>query len=416
MVQRLGMGMQRAWLRSFPSRVQADRLLAAAVATAWILLSAWAVHSRLDPWPDVLLRNDFISFVTGGSLVRTGAGPDLFNLETQRAFEERLRLGLATVDPQGLVTAPARYFYYPAPLALLFVPLSALPVSWGFVVWSALSLVAFLAAVALPLRGRPLGRTLALIMVSYLAVLDTLLEGQVNGLFLLAFSLSLLALTRGRPLLGGLLVGVLWLKPQYAMLFPVVFLLKGRWRELAGMAVTGAVVAALSVAMVGVEGTALGLAAAYQKGVSYPPPLTMVNWRALLANVWPALPPDTVSTLVLVLGIATVLISLLAWRGDWDPASDRFPRQVAALTVATLLATPHGHFHGTVLLLAPLALALSRQRDGAPLWSGGWSPMVAVGYLLAFVGWPLRIRLMVPYLLLALGFLIVQCWRERRSE
>lgn len=250
--------MQRVLLSSFPSRVQADRLLAAAVATAWILLSAWAVHSRLAPWPDMLLRNDFISFLTGGSLVRTGTGPDLFNLETQRAFEERLRLGLATVDPQGLATAPARYFYYP-------------------------------------------------------------------------------------------------------------------------------------------------------------PPLTMVNWRTLLANVWPALPPDTVSTLVLVLGIATVLISLLAWRGDWGPASDRFPRQVAALTLATLLATPHGHFHGTVLLLAPLALALSRQPDRAPLLSWGWSPMVAVGYLLAFVGWPLRIRLMVPYLLLALGFLIVQCWREHRS-
>ena len=398
---------------SFSSSVRRDRLLAAAVASAWTVFSAWAAYTYLRPWPDVLLDNDFISFLTGGSLAKAGVGPGLFDLETQRAFQEQLCLRLASVQHQGEAGVPGRYFYYPAPLALLFAPLTLLPVSWSFVVWSAISLVAFVVAVALPLRGHPLGRTLALALLSYLAVLDSLLEGQVNGLFLLIFSLSLLAFTQGRSFLGGLLLGAMLLKPQYAALFPVVFLLKRRWRELEGMAVAGAVIAGMSVVMVGVDGTFMGLNAVYEKGVSYPPPLTMVNWRALLANLWPDLLPATGSAPVLALGAVTALASLLAWRGRWDPTSPRFPRQMLALTLATILATPHSHFHGTVLLLAPLALALSRSWERvSPPW--GWGVTLAAGYLLAFVSWPLRIGLMVPYLTLALVALVFQCWREGR--
>ncbi|MHB0870895.1 MAG: hypothetical protein ACYC66_00190 [Chloroflexota bacterium] len=38
-----------------------------------------------------------------------------------------------------------------------------------------------------------------------------------------------------------------------------------------------------------------------------------------------------------------------------------------------------------------------------------WGPMLASGYLLAFVRRPLRIRLMVPFLLISMVLLILHC-------
>ncbi|MHB8990054.1 MAG: glycosyltransferase family 87 protein [Chloroflexota bacterium] len=143
-------------------------------------------------------------------------------MEKQHLFELGLRVQFAGADASGLGTAPDRYFYYPAALALMFIPLALLPVDWGFAAWSLpLIVLAFALAVSLPLRGHSMGRSLALAMLTYLGVVDTHPEGQVNGLFLLAFNSSLLAFASNRPFLGGALLGVLWLKPQYALLFPL---------------------------------------------------------------------------------------------------------------------------------------------------------------------------------------------------
>lgn len=128
-----------------------------------------------------------------------------------------------------------------------------------------------------------------------------------------------------------------------------------------------------------------------------------------MVNLAPGLSEETGWVLTLALGGATCLVSLLAWRGDWEPASPRFARQMLAVTMATLVAAPHSHFHGTVLLLAPLALVVARPAGGSTLdWA--WKPLLAVGYLLSLVAWLLRALswLYVPYFLLVMGLLIYQ--------
>ncbi|MHB1158737.1 MAG: hypothetical protein ACYC3V_00185 [Chloroflexota bacterium] len=95
-------------------------------------------------------------------------------MEKQHLFELGLRVQFAGADASGLGTAPDRYFYYPAALALMFIPLALLPVDWGFAAWSLpLIVLAFALAVSLPLRGHSMGRSLALAMLTYLGVVDT---------------------------------------------------------------------------------------------------------------------------------------------------------------------------------------------------------------------------------------------------
>ncbi len=425
-----------------------------AALAAWSVLLLFVASTVLRPWPDSLYAVDFVAFWTGGDMVAQGAGQQLFDLEKQRVFQVEDRQQHATVD--RIRDAPGSLpFINPPALALLFAPLTALPMPLAFLLWSTLSIVAVLAAVCLPLRGRVAARSTAAVMLTFPAVADTVLLGRVDGLLLAAFGLGLMAMSKGRPALGGALLGLLWLKPQYAVLLGMVLLVKGRWRELGGMVVSAGFIAALSVAVVGFDGMARYLEVLRQIGSFYPPPSAvvnptiMVNWRPVLMLAWPGIPEATGSALLLLLEAATALGSLLAWRGRWDPSSPRFALQMLVTAMATILVAPHSHFHGTILLLAPLALwsglrtkdsglSGSLDRRGAPACapSGGrthrsapariltqslvlspqswWTPLLVIGYLLELALWVLLdLRwLLVPYFLLAMALLIFQISRS----
>lgn len=388
-----------------------DRLCAAGLGAAWFVMMCYAAWYRVRPWPDILLHIDFSSFWMGASLLREGAGGRMFDPGIQYGFELNLRHQLAITDFIGSDTGFNPYPNLPS-LALLYVPLTFMPIPVAYVIWWAISFASFVVGISLPLRHRKYGRSFAVVMLSFVAVTTSMFEGQPYGLFLLSFSLSLLALRSGRGFLGGLLLGLFWLKPQYAVLFPLVFLLKRRWRELAGTLVTGAFVGVLSIVLVGMDGV-IGFLRLLQDigGFSYPwvDPWAMVNWRSLLLNLWPSISDEAGSVLVLVLGAATVLAALSVWRGNWDATSPRFARQMLVTVLAVTLASPHSHIHGAAFLLPPLALSLPAVDDDVPAGKM-WAALVALGYLLSLAIWPGGAPrwILVPYLLIAMTMMVHQ--------
>ncbi|MCL4532089.1 MAG: DUF2029 domain-containing protein [Actinobacteria bacterium] len=382
----------------------------AAVVTVRMVAAAVGLN-----WPDTPFTCDFMAFWTSGWLVRDGAGPAFFDMERQQAVQVALRQAAAATEV--IRSAPSWWYYpflNPPPLALVFVPLTFLPIQIAFLLWSVLSLAAFVVAVAVQLRGASHGWGIAVMLLTFGGMTLTLLEGQVNAIFLLAFSLAMLAFSRRRPIAGGMLLGVLWLKFQYALPFAMLLLVKGRWRELFGMAITAAITGALTLAMIGPAGIVSYIAEMQRISAFRPsmdaPVLTnvMVNWRGIVTNLWPDVPDDVGAALVLLLGVATVLVALLAWRGEWAPDSPRFARQMLLLTLATVVASPHSQFGGTVLLLAPLAALLARSPTGiAPV--AGWRTLLVAGLLLSviFLAVAALRWLMALYLLAALAMLLL---------
>ncbi|HEX2924335.1 MAG TPA: glycosyltransferase 87 family protein [Chloroflexota bacterium] len=382
-----------------PSTWANGRLIALLVAV-WLGESVFALSFVVRSWPDVVFSLDFTSFWSGASLLRDHVGSRLYDLDVQQAFQVALRHEQA-VGSQIRELSGFMPYWNPPPLLLLFLPVSLLPTAWGYFAWLAVSVAAFALSVSVPLRGVSQGRSKAVVLLTYMGVAGTLLEGQVNGILLLAFSLGLLALVSGRCFLGGLLLGTLWLKPQYALLFAF----KGRWRETAGMISAGLLIGLTSLAMIGSDGVVRYLAALGQVGGyyaapgSFASPESMVNWRALLLNLLPSLPEEAGSLMVWSLGIATALLSLLAWAGPWDAQSPQFPLRMLVTVAAILVASSHSHLHGTVLLLAPLTLVLARC-EKLPVSSRLWHSLLVSGYVLALVAWVFRgfSWLFVPYL------------------
>jgi hypothetical protein len=341
----------------------------------------------------VALASDFLPFWTGAWMVRDGVGPGLYEMQAQWEFQISSRLERFGPDMTPLVQR-LNPFHSPPPFALVFLPLTLLPIGWAFSLWSLVNVAFLIGAVAIHLRGAPWAQTTVALMLVSGFVGDMLFWGQVEGFFLLPLSLGLMALASGRPLLGGFLLGFLWLKPQYAVIFPLIFLLKGRWQELMGMLAAGGLVAAASVAMVGVDGILHYVETLRRIGGFYAPPESfvlphiMVNWRAMLMNMWPLTTEEMGTTLVRALGVITVLVSLLVWRGRWEPASARFGWQMLVAMLAVVVATPHSHLHGVILLFAPLALVIGRtDRKRYPAMMGTLTALLLVGLVLSWGGW-----------------------------
>lgn len=127
------------------------------------------------------------------------------------------------------VTQPATPdFYpwlYPPPALLIVYPLALLPYLGSLAAWIALGLAGYLAAL-----WRIFPKPLTLwVGLAFPAVLWTVTHGQNSFLTTSLFCWGLLQLPR-RPVLAGILFGLLTFKPQLGLLLPVALVAGRHWR------------------------------------------------------------------------------------------------------------------------------------------------------------------------------------------
>ena len=169
----------------------------------------------------------------------TAGGPDLVDAGRHVAWQAA----------HGVSQA---FFAYPPAAAWLLWPFAQLPVAVAFWV-QAVSMVACL-AVAGFVAARVYGLTPGLAVLAALAWAPStasIVTGQNAPFALLAAMVAIWGLATGRWWVAGLAVGVLWYKPTLALGFVALFLVRGRWRELAVAVAAGGVAFLLSVAAAG---------------------------------------------------------------------------------------------------------------------------------------------------------------------
>jgi hypothetical protein len=138
-------------------------------------------------------------------------------------------------------------FPYPPTFLLLVWPIGLLPFWPAYIAWVGGSFCLCLLATCLGARGKA-GAVAATLFAP--TTTACVVSGQ-SGFLLAALLVGGLRLLERRPLLAGVLFGLLTYKPQFGLLVPVALLAAGRWRCIAAACATTAALVVLDTAMFG---------------------------------------------------------------------------------------------------------------------------------------------------------------------
>jgi hypothetical protein len=263
-------------------------------------------------------------------------------------------------------------WHYPPYFLFVAAPLALMPYGLALFVWQAATLAFYLLAIRAILkafapdseaRTNPLWLLLAL---AFPAVLINVGHGH-NG-FLTAALLAggLVSLDR-RPLVAGILFGLLVYKPQFGLMIPIALAAGGYWRTFISAAVTVALLTVVTTLAFGASvwhaffvGAEFTRTVVLEQGdTGWYKIQSIFSW----ARMWGATVPlaygiQLVATLAI--GVATAWL----WR-----AEKPFAVKAAALCLAAILATPYTLDYD-MMVLAPAIAFLAA--DGFSRGFGPW--------------------------------------------
>jgi hypothetical protein len=309
---------------------------------------------------------DWALYAAQALVLRSGEPQSIYALDRIDAALQAFRVYTTSpAEPLGVGPIP-----YPPIFALLVSPFTLLPPPLGFGLWTLLNLasaiyLAWRVSQVMPAAG--FARAALAVLISA-PIAQGLLVGQPTALLGCAVAECFLALRDGHDVRGGLWLSALLLKPQYGIVLGPILLWKRRWSVVAGVALGALVILVTSALLVGgpalLSYTAALADDAPFRGGAMTNPGQMINWRALILYLRPAIGPETGLALTVALGALTVACLLPIWRGAWAPRSPLFPAQMSATLIATVLANYHSHVHGAAILAVPLAATLAHARIG----------------------------------------------------
>lgn len=318
-------------------------------AAVWTALSLAAM---VDP-NGKPVGYDFIAFWSAARLALAGQAAAAYDWHAIAAVHRQAVPALA----QGVIFA----WHYPPTFLFAVLPFGLLPYPAALAAF-VLSTAALWAALV---RRIATDRRAWIVAAAAPAGLINLLDGQ-NGFLTAALAgFALLTLRwRRRPVVAGVLIGLLAIKPHLAVLFPLALAAERQWRALAAAAATTALFAAASVAAFGWD-----TAGAFVRDLE--------GSRGLIdhgAIPWGAMPSPYVFALSLGLGpgIAAALQAVCAlgaaicvYRAWRHAAAAPFEAKAAVLLAASLLVSPFlFNYDLTWAALAVGWLALLGRRTG----------------------------------------------------
>jgi hypothetical protein len=291
---------------------------------------------------------DFVDVWAAGKLVLQGQAASVYDWPTHKAMEE-----------SALGHAFEGYFGWHYPPTYLFVAaaLALMPYGLAAVLWTFGSFSAYLVAIRAILGGRN-GLMLA---AAFPAVLSNLVIGQ-NGFLSAALIGGALVLLEKRPVMAGVLIGLLTYKPHLGLLVPIALVVGGHWRAfitagfVAMLMAAGAWVAFGTDAWIGFIGNISHTSDAFlSKGwADFGKLQTAFGLIRCLGGPEP-LAWAVQGTIALAAATAVALV----WRSRAN-----FALKAATLSVCGLLATPYLYTYDLVVLAVPLAFLLRLGRVG----------------------------------------------------
>lgn len=317
------------------------------------------------------IGTDFAGMWTAGRMLLDGNPYGLFDPEQHFAFQ-RAYFGDPGIDVYG--------WHYPPFFLAIAALLASMPYLVALAVWQVSSFAFYLLAMR---AIAPPSKALMFVAIGFPAVFVTV--GHGHNAFLTAGLLGcgLFFLDR-RPLLAGVLIGLLAYKPQFGLILPVVLLLGGHWRATTAAAVT---VLAMSAAVTLWLGP--GIWTAFLEGAEFTKTVILeqgvTGWHKI-QSTFSALRSFGAPVDVAYAGQAIVTLAVIATLAltVWRKADARL---IAALAAAgALLATPYCLDYDMAILGVAIAFAAAHgvEKGFAP-WEKSLLALVWVTPLFARV-------------------------------
>ncbi len=297
---------------------------------------------------------------------------------------------------------------YPPTMLLFVVPVALVPFLPAYFLFFAGSLLCYACAIS-RLSGLrthlPAPRAAALVILAYSAVFTSVVFGQ-NSVLTAGIAALALHLLGRRPIVAGVLIGLLAIKPQMAMVFPFVLIATRAWRPFASAALTTTLIAAAGIALTGTS-SLTGLNHTLS---------TVRDLHFMLPGYWFASPTSFAALRLagaslqaaLAAQAAVGLLALAAAIDVWRRTQDMRLRG-AALAIATLLTTPYlWHYELTWLGIAIFCLIAYGLDEG---WMPGDQIAIVAAWLLpAFELFNpvMKLPQIGPLVLLAMLFVVVR--------
>jgi alpha-1,2-mannosyltransferase len=388
------------WLTRERIRLWALALLAAsAIGIAFLVVTS---DGRSD-YQGRPLGTDFSNVYAAGSYVLDGKPAAAFDWPAQYARERQI-FGEQT---------PFYGWHYPPYFLFIAAPLALMPYALALAVWQGATLLLYLlmvrAALAMSCPGLAVRRTAMaghdggarflhdnfwiFLALAFPAVFVNVGHGHNGFLTAALIGAGLLMLDR-RPILSGILFGLMAYKPQFGVLIPLVLAATGRWRAFLA---AGATVVALTLATLIAFGPEVWRAFFASTHLTRVEVLELggTGWHKIqsifsIVRMWGgSIPLAYAAQGTLMLAVAGALVWL--WR-----SAAAYPLKAAALIVASLLATPYSLDYDFVALAPAIAFLAA---DG---FSRGFSPWQKSA--LAFLWFmPIIARTVAEHTLVPLG-------------
>lgn len=297
---------------------------------------------------------DFIIFYTGAQIINDGKSKELFKVETQNVYQ-------ASFDVPQLEW-PLPFNHAPYEL-FLFMPLAYLSYPAAHAIWSGMNLIflIIILQILLPYVQSQHNFFIAGALFAWFPTMETLRLGQDSIMSTLLLLAVFLNLKRQREGWAGFFLALGLYKPQLVLPMAGALMVARRWRTLTAFSITGLMLSAISLTVVGWEGvfdllTILNSMNNYSFIVR---PALMPNVRGVTFVVFEGLGLVHPSgSIIVVTSAGLYLLCLYLWRGKMDVCDSSFDLKFSLTIITTILISFHLYAHDLFLLILPVILLI----------------------------------------------------------
>jgi len=291
------------------------------------------------------LGGDYPAFYGAGRIIADGDWENLYNAQKQWESQRKLY----PEDEKGFLA-----FVYPPYIAVAYYPLSLMDYRLSYTIHTFLMAGAFLLAILLL---RPVNRQVrdnywfvASLALWFYPIFRAILGGQNTTLTFLLIVGAWRAVLSGRELVGGILLGLLLFKPQFALPVIGLFLISSRWRVVTGSVCVSMLLYAIGTYVLGPHWIAhwlkfAGWSAQVDAGLNR---ANAVCWLGFFQAI---LGPD--SRFAFVIGWGMVFMTAIALVFIWwaGRRNGDVTARLAITATALVLLPPHVMYYDVSLIL-----------------------------------------------------------------